>query len=132
MKKYKNKLKYRSWHRGTKEADLFLGRFFDRYASKMSDKELVLYEKFLNLIDDNDLLYIVKGEKKWDTAFPTKIVSLLEEFIKSENIQESPINTTDANINIEEKTKDIQTKTFNTENYVKKYLSKELGFRFFK
>ena len=87
MKKYKNKLKYRSWHRGTKEADLFLGRFFDRYASKMSDKELVLYEKFLNLIDDNDLLYIVKGEKKWDTAFPTKIVSLLEEFIKSENIR---------------------------------------------
>ena len=28
MKKYKNKLKYRSWHRGTKEADLFLGSFF--------------------------------------------------------------------------------------------------------
>ena len=87
MKKYKNKLKYRSWHRGTKEADLFLGRFFDRYVSKMSDKELVLYEKFLNLIDDNDLLYNVKGEKKWDTVFPTKIVSLVEEFIKSENIR---------------------------------------------
>ena len=53
----------------------------------MSDKELVLYEKFLNLIDDNDLLYIVKGEKKWDTVFPNKIVSLVEEFIKSENIR---------------------------------------------
>ena len=87
MKKYKNKLKYRSWHRGTKEADLFLGRFFDRYVSKMSYKELVLYEKFLNLVDDNDLLYIVKGEKKWDTVFPAKIVSLVEEFIKSENIR---------------------------------------------
>jgi antitoxin CptB len=87
MKKYKNKLKYRSWHRGTKEADLFLGKFFDRYVSKMEGKDLVLYEKFLNLIDDNDLLYIVKGEKKWDTVFPAKIVSLLEEFIKSENIR---------------------------------------------
>ena len=41
MKKYKNKLRYRSWHRGTKEADLFLGRFFDKYVSKMSDKELI-------------------------------------------------------------------------------------------
>ncbi len=87
MKKYKNKLKYRSWHRGTKEADLFLGKFFDRYVSKMEGKDLVLYEKFLNLIDDNDLLYIVKGEKKWDTVFPDKIVSLVEEFIKSENIR---------------------------------------------
>ena len=87
MKKYKNKLKYRSWHRGTKEADLFLGKFFDRYASKMDRKELVLYEKFLNLIDDADLLYIVKGEKGWDPIFPDKIVNLVEEFIKSENIR---------------------------------------------
>ena len=36
---------------------------------KCQIKNLFLYEKFLNLIDDNDLLYIVKGEKSWDTAF---------------------------------------------------------------
>ena len=87
MKKYKNKLKYRSWHRGTKEADLFLGKFFDRYVSKMEGKDLVLYEKFLNLIDDVELLYIVKGKKGWDPIFPDKIVNLVEEFIKSENIR---------------------------------------------
>ena len=69
MKKYKNKLKYRSWHRGTKEADLFLGKFFDRYVSKMEGKDLVLYEKFLNLIDDVELLYIVKGKKKMGHCF---------------------------------------------------------------
>ena len=87
MKKYKNKLKYRSWHRGTKEADLFLGKFFDMHVSKMTEEDLVLYEKFLNLLDDNDLLYIVKGEKDWNPIFPSKIVSLIEEFIKSENIR---------------------------------------------
>lgn len=87
MKKYKNKLKYRSWHRGTKEADLFLGKFFDMYVSKMTEEDLVLYEQFLNLLDDNDLLYIVKGEKDWDPVFPLKIVNLIEEFIKSENIR---------------------------------------------
>ena len=87
MKKYKNKLKYRSWHRGTKEADLFLGKFFDRYVSKMEGKDLILYEKFLNLIDDVELLYIVKGKKGWDPIFPDKIVNLVEEFIKSENIR---------------------------------------------
>ena len=87
MKKYKNKLMYRSWHRGTKEADLFLGKFFERYESKMTDDELLLYEKFLNLIDDNDLLYIVKGKMDWDPIYPVKIVNLVEEFIKSENIR---------------------------------------------
>ena len=87
MKKYKNKLKYRSWHRGTKEADLFLGKFYDKYVSEMTYDDLVLYEKFLNLVDDNDLLYIVKGHKKWDACYPNKIVSLIEEFIKSENFR---------------------------------------------
>ena len=46
MKKYKNKLKYRSWHRGTKEADIFLGRFYDNYVSKMTKEDLILYETF--------------------------------------------------------------------------------------
>tara|TARA_B100000029_G_scaffold291717_1_gene285273 strand:- start:3393 stop:4937 length:1545 start_codon:yes stop_codon:yes gene_type:complete len=67
-----------------------------------------LYDLNINLLADTDTLDLVR-----------------DVFIKSENIQESPINTTDTNINIEEKTKDIQTKTFNTENYVKKYLAKE-------
>ena len=35
MEKYLNKLHYRSWHRGTKEADLFLGNFFNKYCSKL-------------------------------------------------------------------------------------------------
>ncbi len=87
MKKYKNKLKYRSWHRGTKEADIFLGKFYDRYASKMKKEDLILYESFLNLVNDNDLLYMVRGEKAWDAGFPEKIINLIEEFIKSENFR---------------------------------------------
>ena len=87
MRKYKNKLKYRSWHRGTKEADLFLGKFYNKYVSKMSVNDLILYEEFLNLVDDNDLLYIVKGKKSWDSNFPKKIINLMEDFIKSENLR---------------------------------------------
>mgnify|MGYP001171874383 CR=1 FL=1 len=85
MKKYKNKLRYRSWHRGTKEADLLLGNFFDKHSPNMNHQELLLYEEFLNLLDDNDLLYIVKGHKDWPSNFPLKIVKRLKEFIKSEN-----------------------------------------------
>ena len=39
---------------------------------KMTEKNLILYEKFLNLVDDNDILYIVKGEKGWDLFFLKK------------------------------------------------------------
>ena len=47
MEKYKNKLKFRSWHRGTKEADLLLGRFIDKYINIMSYEDL---SKYLNNI----------------------------------------------------------------------------------
>ena len=87
MRKYKNKLKYRSWHRGTKEADIFLGRFYDNYVSKMTKEDLILYETFLNLVNDNDLLYMVRGEISWNPRFPEKIISFIEEFIKSENLR---------------------------------------------
>ena len=55
------------------------------FAVPIDDWEL--YEKFLNLIDDVELLYIVKGKKGWDPIFPDKIVNLVEEFIKSQNIR---------------------------------------------
>ena len=63
MKKYLNKLHYRSWHRGTKESDLFLGKFFDKHGESLNQKQLELYDYFLSITNDNDLLLFVKGEK---------------------------------------------------------------------
>ena len=87
MKKYKNKLRYRSWHRGTKEADLFLGKFFENNISKMTYNEMLLYEDFLNLVQDNDILSIVQGKKKWPVEAPKVIIKLIEDYIRSENIR---------------------------------------------
>ena len=64
MKKYLNKLQYRSWHRGTKEADLFLGNFFDKYSNHFNTKNLKMYESFLNIINDDEIISMVKGKKK--------------------------------------------------------------------
>ena len=83
MKKYKNKLRYRSWHRGTKEADLFLGKFIDTYINRMSKQELILYEEFLNKLSDNDILFIIKGEKAWPLNLPVRITEMIDEFINS-------------------------------------------------
>lgn len=46
------RLAYRSWHRGTKEADLMVGGFFDRYSAAWSDGELAWFEA---LIDEEDV-----------------------------------------------------------------------------
>ena len=53
----------------------------------MNKEELVLYESFLNLVNDNDLLYMVRGEKAGILGFPQKIINFIEEFIKSENFR---------------------------------------------
>ncbi len=41
------RLRFRAWHRGTKEADMLIGGFFDRHGEGWSDAELVLFETML-------------------------------------------------------------------------------------
>ncbi len=46
------RLGFRAWHRGTKEADLLVGGFFDRHAHGWSDEEIGWYER---LMDEQDV-----------------------------------------------------------------------------
>jgi len=46
-------------------------------------------------------------------------------FIKSQNIKETPIDSTDENLNVAENNKKSETIAFNTSNYVKKYSLQE-------
>ncbi|MGJ3649912.1 succinate dehydrogenase assembly factor 2 [Sphingomonas sp. GlSt437] len=41
------RLGYRAWHRGTKEADLLIGGFFDAHAATWTDAEITLFEALL-------------------------------------------------------------------------------------
>jgi antitoxin CptB len=47
----RKRLLFRSWHRGTKEADLLLGSFAEQNLAGFSAAELDAYEK---LIEEND------------------------------------------------------------------------------
>ena len=87
MKKYLNKLKYRSWHRGTKEADLFLGNFFDNNIKYFTNEKLKMYEHFLNVVNDNEIIPMVKGKIQWPDNVPIEIINLLEKYIKSEGFR---------------------------------------------
>ena len=41
------RLGFRAWHRGTKEADLLIGGFFDRYAQAWGEDDLAWFESLL-------------------------------------------------------------------------------------
>lgn len=49
--KRRKRLIYRSWHRGTREMDLILGRFADKHVGEFSDIELSQYEAILTCSD---------------------------------------------------------------------------------
>jgi antitoxin CptB len=46
------RLRFRAWHRGTKEADLLVGGFFDRFAADWDEAEIAWFE---DLIDEQDV-----------------------------------------------------------------------------
>jgi antitoxin CptB len=47
----RKRLLYRSWHRGTREADLLLGPFAERHLAALTPRQLDCYEA---LLDEND------------------------------------------------------------------------------
>ncbi|WP_296678246.1 succinate dehydrogenase assembly factor 2 [Novosphingobium sp.] len=46
------RLKFRAWHRGTREADYMIGCFFDRYGTEWDEAGLLWFEK---LLDEEDV-----------------------------------------------------------------------------
>ncbi|MDN3645594.1 succinate dehydrogenase assembly factor 2 [Pontixanthobacter aestiaquae] len=44
--------KFRSWHRGTREADYMIGGFYDRYHGDWSEADLAWFE---SLLDEDDV-----------------------------------------------------------------------------
>ncbi len=46
------RLKFRAWHRGTREADYMVGGFFDAYAANWNEAEIAWFER---LMDEQDV-----------------------------------------------------------------------------
>lgn len=42
------RLRFRAWHRGTREADFMIGGYFDRCQADWSDAEITWFETLLN------------------------------------------------------------------------------------
>lgn len=58
----RKKLIFRSWHRGTREMDILLGRFADAQLAGMDGDMLALYDRFLANSDPDIYNWVCRAE----------------------------------------------------------------------
>ncbi len=75
----RKRLKFRCWHRGTREADLMLGRFADRHLDDFDRRQL---DQFEALIDrsDPDIYNWLSGREPVPQEHQNRVVTMLKEF----------------------------------------------------
>jgi len=56
---WRKRLRYRSWHRGTKELDLLLGSFADRHLEAFDQGQLARFEALLESPEPTILAWLV-------------------------------------------------------------------------
>lgn len=56
----RRRLRFRAWHRGTREMDFIMGTFADRHLDTLNEAELDLFERLIDL-PDRDLFSWVAG-----------------------------------------------------------------------
>jgi len=73
----RKRLKFRSWHRGIKEADILLGSFADKFLEEMSSEQLDLYENLLREAD-SDLVAWITNDKSAPDHFNHDVMKMLK------------------------------------------------------
>lgn len=74
-----NKIKFRAWRRGFREADLILGPFADRYVESMDAAELDAFEALLAELD-HDLYNWISGREPAPVQFEGPMLERLRDF----------------------------------------------------
>ena len=78
----RKQLIFRSWHRGTREVDLMLGKFADAHIPLFDESQLAAYERFLNN-SDPDIFNWITGQEPVPPAEDNAVVSGLLKFFKT-------------------------------------------------
>lgn len=72
----RKRLRFRSWHRGTREADLLIGRFADRHLGTFSDAQLDQFEALLAQSDPDIYNWVTEREAP-PVALDTEVLRML-------------------------------------------------------
>jgi antitoxin CptB len=72
----RERLRFRSWHRGTREMDLLLGSFADVHLEAFTDAQLDAYEEVLELCDA-DLYGWITGNESVPMDHDSDVMQIL-------------------------------------------------------
>jgi antitoxin CptB len=75
----RKRLRFRSWHRGTREADLVLGSFADRHLADLDTEQLAAYERLLDE-PEPDLWDWISGTIPPPERHANDLMRLLQQF----------------------------------------------------
>jgi len=78
----RKQLIFRSWHRGTREIDLLLGKFADAHLPQFNERQLTAYDRFLNN-SDPDIFNWITGQEPVPPAEDNEVTALLLKFFKT-------------------------------------------------
>lgn len=78
----RRQLRFRAWHRGTREADLLLGPFADSFLPNCPEPEVAAFAHLMEA-EDPDLWDWVVGRKPVDPAFDGPVFQALLAFIRA-------------------------------------------------
>ena len=71
------RLRFRAWHRGTKEADLLIGGFFDAHGADWNDEEITLFEGMMEE-QDVDIMAWAMGTAEVPARYEGTIMTALK------------------------------------------------------
>ncbi len=73
------KLQFKSYHRGSKEMDILLGSFVEKYIKLFNEGELQMLEAILEL-DDNDIYRYALDKVTIPKEIDNRVMQLLKDF----------------------------------------------------
>jgi antitoxin CptB len=71
------RLRFRAWHRGTREADFMIGGFFDRHATGWGEAELAWFEALLDE-DDADIMAWALGTRPVPARYAGPLMAAMQ------------------------------------------------------
>lgn len=76
IENWRKRLTFRAWHRGTREMDLLIGSFAEKYINGFEAEDLAIFEEIL-INNDPDVYDWIIGRQKAPEELKSRVLDLL-------------------------------------------------------
>ncbi len=76
IENWRKRLTFRAWHRGTREMDLLIGSFAEKYINGFDAADLAIFEEIL-INNDPDVYDWIIGRQKAPEELASRVLDLL-------------------------------------------------------